>query len=100
MDTGRDSVMKRLADGLFLLRGVPPYAINVYLMGDVIVDAASRFGARRILRQLRGRRVSALTLTHAHPDHQGGAHEVCDALGIPLCCGEADAEAVEQPAEM
>ena len=46
--------MKRLADGLYLLHGLPPYAINVYLMGDVIVDAGTRHAARRILRQVRG----------------------------------------------
>lgn len=89
--------MKRLVDGLYLLRGFPPFAINVYLMGDVLVDAGTRHAARRILRQVRGHRVSALALTHAHPDHQGSCHEVCDALGIPLWCGASDAEAVEDP---
>ena len=34
--------MKQLADGLFQLRGFPPNAINVYLMGDVLVDAGTR----------------------------------------------------------
>lgn len=93
-------VMKRLADGLHLLHGIPPFAINVYLMGGVIVDAGTRHAARRILRQMRGHPVSALTLTHAHPDHQGSCHEVCEALGIPLWCGAADAEAVEDPGLM
>lgn len=87
----------RLADGLDVLRGFPPWAINVYLAGDVLIDAGTRFASRRILRQLRGREVAALALTHAHPDHQGGAHGVCEALGVPLWCGEADAEAVEDP---
>ena len=59
--------MKRLIDGLYLLRGFPPFAINVYLMGDVIVDAGTRHATRRILRQVRGHPVSALALTHAHP---------------------------------
>ena len=48
--------MKRLADGLYQLRGFPPQAINVYLMGDVIVDAATRHAGRRILRQVAGHR--------------------------------------------
>ncbi len=51
--------MKRLADDLYILDGFPPYAINVYLMGDVLVDAASRHATRRILRQLNGRTVAA-----------------------------------------
>jgi len=65
-------------------------------MGDVIVDAASRRAGARILRQLRGRKVTAHALTHAHPDHQGASHEVCEARGIPLWCGEADADDMEQ----
>ena len=86
--------MKQLADDLFLLDGFPPFAINVYLMGDVLVDAGSRHAARRILRQLNGRTVAAHALTHAHPDHQGASHEVCEKLSLPLWCGELDAEAV------
>jgi hydroxyacylglutathione hydrolase len=92
--------MKRLADGLYLLHGLLPFAINIYLMGDVIVDAGTRHAARRILRQVRGRPITALTLTHAHPDHQGSCHQVCEALGIPLWCSDGDAEAVEDPGVM
>jgi hydroxyacylglutathione hydrolase len=87
--------VKQLADGLFQLRGFPPNGINVYLMGDVLVDAATRHAGGRILRQLGGRRVSAHALTHAHPDHQGASKEVCEALGIPLWCGERDVHAME-----
>jgi glyoxylase-like metal-dependent hydrolase (beta-lactamase superfamily II) len=96
----RVPVMTCLADGLDLLHGLPPFAINVYLMGGVIVDAGTRHAARRILREVRGNSVSALALTHAHPDHQGASHEVCEALGIPLWCGTADAAAAEDPALM
>ena len=63
--------MRQLADDLYLLRGFPPNAINVYLMGDVIVDAGSRHAGRRILRQVRGRSVGALALTHVLRDHDG-----------------------------
>ena len=34
--------MKELAPGLWQLSGFPPHGINVYLMGDVLVDAATR----------------------------------------------------------
>jgi glyoxylase-like metal-dependent hydrolase (beta-lactamase superfamily II) len=87
--------MKKLADDLYVLDGFPPYAINVYLMGDVLVDAGSRHAARRILRELRGRTVSAHALTHAHPDHQGASHEVCEKLRLPLWCGAGDADAMQ-----
>jgi hydroxyacylglutathione hydrolase len=92
--------MKQLADDLYILEGFPPYAINVYLLGEVLVDAATRFAARRILRRLRGRKVTLHALTHAHPDHQGASHAICETLGIPLWCGEADADAMERPGEI
>jgi glyoxylase-like metal-dependent hydrolase (beta-lactamase superfamily II) len=87
--------MIRIADDLEMLRGFPPYAFNVYVMGGVVVDAATRMGQRRILRQLKGRRLTAHALTHAHPDHQGASKAICDQFGVPLWCGEADADAAE-----
>ncbi|MDX6644012.1 MAG: hydroxyacylglutathione hydrolase [Solirubrobacteraceae bacterium] len=87
--------MKQLAEGLHQLRGFPPNGINVYLMGDVVVDAATRHAGRRILRQIAGHPVSAHTLTHAHPDHQGASRQLCEELGIPLACGEGDVAAME-----
>ena len=87
--------MKQVADGLWVLKGLPRNAINVYLAGEVLIDSGTRFDARSILRQLRGRDVSAHALTHAHPDHQGSSAAVCAALAIPLWAGSADAGAVE-----
>jgi len=87
--------MRQLAEDVWQLSGFPPNAINVYLVGDVLVDAATRWARRRILRQLDGRPVRAHALTHAHPDHQGASHAVCETLGIPLWCGEGDADAME-----
>lgn len=87
--------MIKIARDLYLLDGTPRYAINVYLMGDVLVDAGTKLARRRILRQLRGRTVTAHALTHAHPDHQGSSKYVCEALSIPLWCGHGDADAME-----
>jgi len=89
--------VKELAPGLWQLRGFPPQGINVYLMGDVLVDAATKRAGNRILKQLRGREVTAHALTHAHPDHQGASHEVSTALGIPFWVGDNDADAAEDP---
>jgi len=89
--------MRELADGVRQLSGWPRNAINVYLVGDVLVDAATRQAERRILRQLEGRTVSAHAVTHAHPDHQGSSHAVCERLGIPLWAGERDVPAMETP---
>lgn len=77
------------------LAGRPPNAINVYLVGDVLVDAGTPGARRRILRQLAGREVRAHLVTHAHPDHFGSSHAVCEALGLPLWTGAGDADAIE-----
>jgi glyoxylase-like metal-dependent hydrolase (beta-lactamase superfamily II) len=87
--------MKQLADDLYQLKGFPPNAINVFLMGDVIVDAASRHAGRRILRQVEGKPVTAHALTHAHPDHQGASREICLKLGIPYWVPEGDVPQAE-----
>jgi glyoxylase-like metal-dependent hydrolase (beta-lactamase superfamily II) len=89
--------MRELADGVFQLRGRPANAINVYLVGDVLIDAATRQGERRILRELGPRRPAAHALTHAHPDHQGASHALCERFGIPLWCGRGDVRAMETP---
>ena len=69
--------MKQLAEGVWQLDGFPPHAINCYFAGDVLIDAATLLGRRRVLRELRGRRLSAVALTHCHPDHQGTVALVC-----------------------
>jgi glyoxylase-like metal-dependent hydrolase (beta-lactamase superfamily II) len=89
--------MKELAEDVHLLRGFPPSAINVYLVGNVLIDAATRQGERRILRQIKGRTVKAHALTHAHADHQGSSRALCERLGVPLWCGRDDVAAMETP---
>jgi hydroxyacylglutathione hydrolase len=65
---------------------VCPGRSNAYLAGDVLIDAGCRQSTGRILKQLDGHQVTAHALTHAHPDHQGASHHVCDQLGIPFWC--------------
>ena len=90
--------MKQLADGVWHLNTLPlPNSVNAYLLEDVLVDAGTRQSRRAILRQLRAHEVSAHALTHAHPDHQGSSHAVCEALGIPFWVPERDADAAENP---
>lgn len=95
-----DSVrtMKQLTDGVWQISGFPPNAINVYLAGDVLIDASTRYAERRIVRQLKGHDLSAHALTHAHPDHQGASHAICERYGIPYWVGENDVDAAENPA--
>jgi hydroxyacylglutathione hydrolase len=89
--------VKELADDVYQLRGRPPNVMNVYLAGDVLIDAATRQAEHRIMRQISKRTVTAHALTHAHPDHQGSSHAICEQLGIPLWCGQGDVPAMETP---
>jgi hydroxyacylglutathione hydrolase len=89
--------MKQLADDVYMLKGFPPNAINVYLVGGVLIDAATRQAEGRIFKQLAGRTIEAHALTHVHPDHQGCSHAVCERYGVPLWCGQDDVPAMETP---
>lgn len=87
--------MEELAQGVFRLDGSPKDAVNVYVVGDVLVDAGMFYDYKRVLRQVEGLGLAAHTLTHAHLDHYGPSHKLCERLDLPLWCGAADVEAVE-----
>src|SRR5271166_3455379 len=86
----RGWVMREISPNVWQLIGFPPNFVNVYLIGDVLIDAATRWAGRRILRQIGDRKLSMLALTHAHPDHQGVAKMICERYRIPLACHAAD----------
>ncbi len=91
--------MIQVAEGVWQFWGFVPQLINAYLIethdGDVLVDAGIRWTTRRLLRSLRGRNLVLVALTHAHPDHQGSAAEVCTRHRVPLACHTADADVME-----
>ncbi|MEQ8674576.1 MAG: MBL fold metallo-hydrolase [Aggregatilineales bacterium] len=87
--------MFEIAPDVYLLRGTPDYLVNVYLVGDVLIDASTRPARSGLLRQLRGHKLSIHALTHVHPDHQGASSAICDALDVPLWCSETEVEAME-----
>lgn len=88
--------MKQLADEVWQLDGFPRDNVNVYILGDVLIDAAAPWERRRIAKQIRDRELAAHALTHAHPDHYGASHAICTKFDLPLWCGADDAEAVER----
>jgi glyoxylase-like metal-dependent hydrolase (beta-lactamase superfamily II) len=88
-------VMKQLAEGVWRLAERPAPLINVYLVGDVLFDAGRRWDRRRIFRQLDGRELALVALTHVHPDHQGVAKDICESRRIPLACHADDVDAME-----
>ena len=87
--------MQQIANNLWQLYGFPANGFNIYLAGDVLVDAGTRWARSRIGRQLQGRKLSLMALTHVHPDHQGSASWVCDRFRVPLACHEADVPFME-----
>jgi glyoxylase-like metal-dependent hydrolase (beta-lactamase superfamily II) len=76
--------LREIAPGLHQLPLDPIQGVNCYVAGDVLIDAGGRLDAKRILKALDGRAITAHALTHVHPDHQGSSHAVCEALGIPF----------------
>ena len=77
------------------MKELPAPSVNVYLAEDVLIDAGRTWDRRRIFAEIDGREISMLALTHAHPDHQGVAKDVCEARGVPLACHADDVEAME-----
>lgn len=87
--------MKQMAPGVWRLKELPLPTINIYLAEDVLVDAGRTWDRRRVFAELEGREISMLALTHAHPDHQGVAKDICEARNVPLACHADDVEAME-----
>jgi glyoxylase-like metal-dependent hydrolase (beta-lactamase superfamily II) len=87
--------MRMIAPGVWQFAGFPPDMFNVYLVDDMLVDAGTRWARSRILRQLGGRVLRRVVLTHCHPDHQGAAAAICQRFRVPLACHEADVPAME-----
>jgi glyoxylase-like metal-dependent hydrolase (beta-lactamase superfamily II) len=87
--------MHEVAAGVWQLTGRPRHWVNCYLAGDVLIDTATRWAERRLLRELGQRPLHLVALTHCHPDHQGCARVLCTRFHAPLACHADDAAAVE-----
>ena len=91
--------MKQIAEGVWQFRFLLANAINAfYIEGDgagIVVDASTWWDWGPIRKQLEGRPVTGVVLTHAHPDHQGCAAKICEKWNVPLMVHEADVESAE-----
>ena len=100
--------MQRHEDGaLRLIKVGPlgPFANNGYVIADissgeaVIVDMPA--GSDKLLEAARGLRVTAILLTHTHPDHWAAYDLVKGATGAPVFCHPAErlmpAERIDRP---
>jgi glyoxylase-like metal-dependent hydrolase (beta-lactamase superfamily II) len=71
---------------------------NVWIVGNneecVIID--SPHDAAAIISQVRGRKVLAILLTHAHNDHIGAAREVAETVGAEIYLNPEDLVLWEQ----
>jgi hydroxyacylglutathione hydrolase len=85
-----------LAEDVYQLSGKPKDFINIYFIEGVLVDAGTPQAHKRIFRELGDRVPTSHLVTHGHPDHYGSSHAVCEKYGIPLLCGEKDADAIEK----
>ena len=71
-----------------------PYGNNAYLVADreageaIIVDMPS--GSRAVLDAVGGLRITAIVLTHTHPDHWADYDLVRNATGAPVLCNPAE----------
>jgi hydroxyacylglutathione hydrolase len=88
-------VREQIAAGVTRIALLPGDLINVYVVDDVLVDSGGRFAAKRLTEFLKHERLRAHTLTHAHFDHQGSSHAICEDRAIPLWCGAGDRAAME-----
>lgn len=86
--------MIEIAPGLRAIPSRPAWAFNVYVAGGVVVDAATRHAARRLLRALDGVEVSAHAVTHGHFDHQGSSAALVAARGVPFWAPAREAGAL------
>lgn len=87
--------MRAIADDVWQLPLFPRDGINAYLIGDLLVDTGIKQSAAKIAGLLDGRSISAIALTHAHPDHAGGMKRLVEQFGVPVWCGAADRTATE-----
>lgn len=73
-----------------------------YLVGEseaVLLDPGPEDEGQeeRIRALVDGRRVTAVCLTHAHPDHAGGASRLARALDAPLAASRSTLERIDAP---
>lgn len=87
--------MQEVADNIWRLDQRPRPIMNIYLAGDILFDAGTRGDRRRVMKQIDGRPLSQVALTHVHPDHQGLVAEICSTRKIPLACHIDDVDAME-----
>jgi glyoxylase-like metal-dependent hydrolase (beta-lactamase superfamily II) len=87
--------MQEIAKDVFHIPLFPKNGVNCYVIEGVLVDSGIRSSYKKISRRLHEISVHAHAFTHAHADHQGSSHEICDEFNIPLYCHEKELDRAE-----
>ena len=87
--------MQEIAPDVFHVPVTPRNGVNVYVIGDVLVDTGLSTSAGRLKNLVREHDVKAIALTHAHGDHVGSARKLKDEFGLPFWVGTKDRDATE-----
>ena len=87
----------QIAEGVFRLEagGVGPFLLEAD--GFVVVDTGLPRRGDRVLAELDkfAKRLEAIVITHAHPDHVGNVEFLRRALGVPVIAGVDERELLE-----
>lgn len=82
--------MIEIAPDVFHIPVMPRNSINVYVIGDVVVDAGLASSPKKIVKALAGRTLRAHAITHAHVDHAGGSLRLMETLELLMWCPAGD----------
>lgn len=82
--------MIEIAKNVFQIPLMPRNSINCYVIDDILIDAGIRSSTNKILKAIRHKKITTHVLTHAHADHQGSSHAICEHLHIPLWTSEIE----------
>lgn len=94
--------MLKISDNLYTLNGM--WVGRVYLIQDsdglTLIDTGIPPRAKTILKEIQSAGFQAsdvkrILITHAHPDHVGGLHEVQQATGAAVWAGQVEADVIE-----
>ena|GEM_PF-144078 len=96
---GYDSPMHKITDGVWRFRFLAANMFNAYYVTDgreaIVIDASTRWDFGPMRRQLAGKIVHHIALTHAHPDHQGCAARLARMFNCGLAVHEQEVASAE-----